>query len=198
MDDRNIFEFQALAGQLSKRSAAHTRHHHLMPQHIITACPPMFRSCPPDVQAVAGQPSDRNEARAHEDYHLFVENIYARLDLPTIVPELLKQLGTSHPDLAEAINKDYVCESSWAVACCCSGGIAGCGHLQDTKAAGCRFLVPVGCVSLQLEVSNCARHWRLSGSWADSCGGLLRLCQATLCCPAKGLPSTRCFPSAAR
>ncbi len=66
------------------------------------------------MQAVAGQPSERNEARGHEDYHLYVENIYARLDLPTIVPELLKQLGKSHPDLAGVINKDYVCESSWA------------------------------------------------------------------------------------
>eukprot|EP00891_Asterochloris_glomerata_P008328 jgi/Astpho2/8328/Aster-x0354 len=61
-----------------------------------------------DIQAVAGQPSERNEARGHEDYHLYVENIYARLDLPTIVPELLKQLGKSHPDLAGVINKDYV------------------------------------------------------------------------------------------
>ena len=64
------------------------------------------------MQAFAGQPTDRNEARAHEDYHLYVENIYARLDLPTIVPELLKQLSMSRPDLAEVINKDYVCESS--------------------------------------------------------------------------------------
>ena len=78
------------------------------------------------MQAVAGQPSDRNEARAHEDYHLFVENIYARLDLPTIVPGLLKQLGKSRPDLAEAINKDYVCKSSWAFACRRFGGFAGC------------------------------------------------------------------------
>ena len=84
------------------------------------------------MQAFAGQPTDRNEARAHEDYHLYVENIYARLDLPTIVPELLKQLNMSRPDLAEVINKDYVCESSWASECYCCGGVACCRQLWIT------------------------------------------------------------------
>ena len=154
--------------QGSPASAVHLRDGNPPPQPISTVSPLILKSCPPAVQAVAGQPSDRNAARAHEDYHLYVENIYARLDLPTIVPELLTQLGTSRPDLAEAINRDYVCESSWAVGAAALGAVLAVECLQDTLAAGCRCLTPVGCVSLQLEIAHCEMHWRLSGSWADS------------------------------
>ena len=134
----------ASAGRLTGGNLPH--------QPIIIVCPPMSRSCLPVVQAVAGQPSDRNEARGHEDYHLYVENIYARLDLPTIVPELLKQLGTTRPDLAEAINKDYVCESSWAFGTAALGALPAAGSCWTL---GCRLLL---CGTSVLHVAAAGSH----------------------------------------